>query len=80
MIEVMAERDAIIDNLQEQLRESRNTIQTLHSENSYIQEQLRLKINEFESTIAELVSSFDLFSFDLVYGETGSNSEVFTCR
>ncbi|RXG55853.1 hypothetical protein Avbf_06216 [Armadillidium vulgare] len=54
MMEALAERETLIDALQEELRECRNAIQTVRSESSYNQEQLKLKINDLESTIAEL--------------------------
>ena len=53
---LLAERDSLIDSLTDELRVARNAVQTVRSESSFAQEQLRLKINDLESSLAELDS------------------------
>ena len=60
----MTEKELLIDALQHELRVMRTEVQKDRSEASFVQEQLRLRINDLESSVGELVS-FMISAFDL---------------
>lgn len=51
----MAERESLIDALHGELEAMRAEVQRARSQATHNEEQLRLRINDLESTIAELV-------------------------
>ena len=55
--EVMAERESLIEALHSELESARADVQRVRSESEHMEQQLRLKINDLESTIGELVSN-----------------------
>ncbi|CAL4118587.1 unnamed protein product, partial [Meganyctiphanes norvegica] len=56
LAEAMAERESLIDALHRELEALRAELQLFRSQSNYNEEQLRLRINDLESTIAELDS------------------------
>ena len=54
--EVVAERESLIEALHAELESSRADVQRMRSQSEHTEQQLRLKINDLESTIGELVS------------------------
>lgn len=56
MAEVVAERESLIEALHGELEAMRIEVQQSRSHATHTEEQLRLRINDLESTIAELVS------------------------
>ena len=56
-MEVVAERESLIEALHRELEAMRVEVQRARSEATHTGDQLRLRINDLESTIAELVST-----------------------
>lgn len=56
LVEVVAERESLIEALHRELEAMRTEVQQARSQASHTEDQLRLRINDLESTIAELVS------------------------
>ena len=61
----MAERESLIEALHSELESARADVQRVRSESEHMEQQLRLKINDLESTIGELVSYH--FMINLLY-------------
>ncbi|XP_050731133.1 huntingtin-interacting protein 1-related protein-like isoform X4 [Eriocheir sinensis] len=56
LVEVVAERESLIEALHRELEAMRTEVQQARSQASHTEDQLRLRINDLESTIAELDS------------------------
>lgn len=66
LVEVVAERESLIEALHRELEAMRAEVQHARSEATHNEDQLRLRINDLESTIAELVSAVAGTDFTLI--------------